>query len=304
MKLNKKKVNKIIKQKELNLPSVLVAKNVDIGTRRVNQIYQIYRETDKIPEISRLRRPRKEISKEERELVIDAYNQHRLGARLLEKVIKVKYNNHIPHNRIHMILLEEGCAIPNKNKQKRRKPWIRYEREHSLSAGHMDWMEDPITHKQVCAVLDDASRKILSGGEFNNATAENSIKLVKEVIKKYDSIMKIREIITDHGTQFCANTLDKGGSAEHSFELFLHKEGIKHIKCRYKHPQSNGKIERWFQEYRRHRHRFQCFKEFIEWYNNRPHGSLELKWAECPNEAFGRKMPPECLLKLFFRMCD
>ena len=89
MKLNKKKVNKIIKQKELNLPSVLVAKNVDIGTRRVNQIYQIYRETDKIPEISRLRRPRKEISKEERELVIDAYNQHRLGARLLEKVIKV-----------------------------------------------------------------------------------------------------------------------------------------------------------------------------------------------------------------------
>jgi len=29
-------------------------------------------------------------------------------------------------------------AMLNENKQKRRKPLIRYEREHSLSAGHMD----------------------------------------------------------------------------------------------------------------------------------------------------------------------
>ena len=300
MKLNKKKVNKIIKQKKLKLPSAFVASGVGVGIRRVDQIYKVYRDTGKIPEISRLRRPRKEIDKEERQVVIETYKQYRLGARLLEKVIKVKYNNHIPHNKIHMILIEEGYAVPNKNKQKRRKPWIRYERNHSLSAGHMDWMEDPITHKQVCAVLDDASRKILSGREFSSATAENSIKLVKEVIKEFGYIMKIREIITDHGTQFCANKFDKEGNAEHSFELFLHKEGIKHIKCRYKHPQSNGKIERWFQEYIRNRHEFQSFKEFIDWYNNRPHGSLELKWAECPNEAFRRKIPPECLLGLFF----
>ena len=62
--------------------------------------------------------------------------------------------------------------------RKEEKNGIRYERKHSLSAGHMDWHE-PSGGPRVCAVLDDASRKILAGGEFANATAENSIKLIK-----------------------------------------------------------------------------------------------------------------------------
>jgi hypothetical protein len=38
-------------------------------------------------------------------------------------------------------------------------------------------------------------------------------------------------------------------------------------------------------EYKRHRHAFSSFEEFIEWFNNRPHGSLEwAKFAAMPHE--------------------
>ncbi len=40
-------------------------------------------------------------------------------------------------------------------------------------------------------------------------------------------------------------------------------------------------------------HRFNSLVELVEWYNNRPHGSLNLRRAETPNEAFIRKMLPE-----------
>jgi len=73
----------------------------------------------------------------------------------------------------------------------------------------------------------------------------------------------------------------------------LENNKIKHILCRYKHPQTNGKVEKWFDLYRVHRKRFPTFEEFIEWYNNRPHGSLNLRRAETPEMAFWRKMPIE-----------
>ena len=60
-------------------------------------------------------------------------------------------------------------------KKKRRKPWIRYERKHSLTPVHLDWHTSQINGKEVCVVLDDSSRFILAGGEFAAATGEVSI---------------------------------------------------------------------------------------------------------------------------------
>jgi transposase InsO family protein len=64
-----------------------------------------------------------------------------------------------------MYLKEQGLAQEDKNKQKRRK-WVRYQREHSLAAGHTDWHEWAGTGIKVCVVLDDASRMVLAGSEF------------------------------------------------------------------------------------------------------------------------------------------
>lgn len=281
-----------------------LAQFLGITSRRFRHLCSEYKSNGEVPIIGKnLGRPKKEISSEHEEIILQTYSKYQLNALYLEKVIFAENHIRIPHNTIHKVLISKGLAKEEPNKQKQRKAWIRYEREHSLSAGHLDWHE-PSNGKKVCVVLDDASRKILSGGEFENANEENSTKLVEEVIRKYGYIQIIRETITDHGTQFYANKRGKDGKAEHGFESFLEEHTIKHILCRYKHPQSNGKVEKWFDLYRVHRKRFSTFEEFIGWYNNRPHGSLNLRRAETPEMAFWRKMPTEYYYGLaakFFR---
>jgi len=78
-----------------------------------------------------------------------------------------------------------------KNKRKkRRKPWIRYERKHSLTAVHLDWHTSRFNGKEVCVVLDDSSRFILAGSEFQAATYENSIDLVRKTIDDFGEIRR------------------------------------------------------------------------------------------------------------------
>ena len=69
-------------------------------------------------------------------------------------------------------------------------------------------------------MLDDSSRRILAGGEFDAETTENSIKLLQEALENYGWMTSIREVMTDHGTQFYANKRDKNGNADSEFEDF------------------------------------------------------------------------------------
>jgi putative transposase len=88
-------------------------------------------------------------------IVEDQWRKHRLNALTLEKVTQYETKVRIPHNTIHKIILEKGFAGEQENKQKRQKPWVRYERDHSLSAVHMDWhISKAVRGKQVC-VSDD-----------------------------------------------------------------------------------------------------------------------------------------------------
>ncbi len=103
-------------------------------------------------------------------------------------------------------------------------------------------------------------------------------------------------IISDHGSQFYANKRDKNEYADHAFEIFLKDKGIKQILCGVNHPQTNGKQEKFHDFYKNHRARFENLDKMIEWYNNRPHGYLNLRLAETPNLAFLRKMHPEVWL--------
>ena len=70
----------------------------------------------------------------------------------------------------------------NRNKSKRRKPWIRFERKHSLSMLHLDWHTSIHNRKKAffCVVLDDSSRRILAGGEFDAETTDYALQLLKE----------------------------------------------------------------------------------------------------------------------------
>ena len=131
-----------------------------------------YRVTGEAPVISKkIGRPARHISDEEIEIVLECYNKYRFSASLLESILKRNYNFHIPHNRIHKILLLQGKAKKLDNEVVRRKPIVRYERKHSLSLGHMDWHQRPNDGIWVGALEDDASRALLSLLETESPTA-------------------------------------------------------------------------------------------------------------------------------------
>ena len=299
MKLNNNKIQCITVRWQKGLPTRLRAQQFQVSQRRIQQLIRRFKNLKKVPKLSiQGRKPYAEYPEYAEALVCALHIRHKFGANYLAKLLRDKYDLQMANGTVHAILRKNNMATEQLSKQKRRKPWVRYERNHSLSAGHMDWTE--YEGMQCCVVLDDSSRKILAGVECSNATAEQSIRLVEQVLKEYGRVRRIREIITDHGSQFYANKRDSEGNAEHSFEQYLKSQGVKHILCRYNHPQSNGKVERWFQEYKRHRKGFGSFEEFVGWYNNRPHGSHDL---QTPEQVFWQRAQAH-LIGGFFKWAE
>ena len=220
------------------------------------------------------------IDENERRIVLETYERMPLCAVKMEKYHELLGIPRIPHNRIHQILTEAGISR-HLNKKIRRKNWVRYERKHSNSLWHADFSE-PEDGKQVIAYIDDAARKIVGYGKFDNATTDNALLVLDEAIKKYG---KPVQIMTDHGTQFCADE-DK----IYRFREELKKRGIEHIMSAVKRPQSNGKIERWFGSMDRLYRRFEYdLDKLVDCYNNMPHLSLDTT----PNIAYLEKMKTE-----------
>jgi putative transposase len=50
----------------------------------------------------------------------------------------------------------------------------------------------------------------------------------------------------------------------------LEEHGIRPIMGRVAHLQTNGKLERFFREFKRHRSDFSSTDEFMNWHNDRP----------------------------------
>lgn len=284
MKFNKKSLIDTLKAKTEGKTSYQARKIAKVSVRRVDEIWKEYLMTGNIPVIGKgVGRPMIPIEDWEIKIVKRFYEKYRVSADTLERLIERDENKHLSHYKIHKILIELGYAEKKIRKDKRKKDWIRYQRMHSLTAVHIDWHYDGKTW--VFAVIDDASRKILAEIECNSPTTKTSIEGMRIALK----FGKIRQVISDHGAQFMNNM---EGYSE--FQEFLKLNGIKHIKCRIKHPQSNGKIEKWFACYDKHRRAFKTSEEFVNWYNAvRPHRSLRFEILETPDQAFIRKRRKE-----------
>jgi len=287
MKLTKAKLLETIRRKNEGWTTYQARKIAKISIRRVNQIWAIYNQTGKLPELGkRVGRPVKPLYEWEIDMVKETYQKYRVSADTLERIIRRDYEEQIGHNRIHKILVLLGFAKQKKHKDKRKKDWIRYQRRHSLTAVHIDWHFCSISRVWVFAVIDDASRKLLALIEASSPTTELSI-LGMEIALKHG---KIKQCISDHGSQLVSNIID----GKSRFEAYLKLNGIKQILCKIKHPQSNGKVEKWFDTYDNHRFAFKTKEEFLFWYNElRPHRSLNFEALETPQLAFLRKMKAE-----------
>lgn len=288
MKLTRSKLLGTIQALNNGSTAYQARKIAGISVRRVYQIWNEYLENETLPEIGRaMGRPTRPITPHEEKIVSQAYNTYRVSASTLEKIIKRDYEMHIPHNHIHKIMLNLGFAKAKEKRDIRKKNWKRYERRHSLTAVHIDWHFNAQKRIWVFQVIDDASRKQLALLERKARSTSASIEGMKMALLHG----KIKQCISDHGSEFTCNRERKS-----RFQEFLEQEGIKHILCRVKHPQSNGKAEKFFHLYDLHRWSFNSIEEFLEWYNTkRPHMSLRFEELETPQMAFERKLKPEII---------
>jgi len=292
VKLNNRKTRWLIQEKLRGRGSGELALIQKVTRRRVEQLWQTYRKTGLIPTLKKPGRPRSSRDLKEATMILEAYDQHSLGAVNLERIINTKLGVHIPHNRIHEVLRMNSKATPQPSKQQRR-TWVRYERTHSMSLWHMDWKQ-LTTGEWFLAIMDDASRFIVAYGVFPQATTENTLTILKQAIAKYGYP---DEILTDRGSQFYANEGERKEKGVSQFERYLAEQGIKHILCRVNHPQTNGKLERFYgvlEDKMIRRAQIATIPEYIHWHNEiKPHMSLNWENLETPIQAFHRKLPED-----------
>jgi len=275
--LNPRKIRWILRELDKGELSVYqIAKTQKVSPRWIRKLPQKYKNTRPYEiSIKKPGRTPKQITEEERTVVANIYEEFPMGAVKIEKHLEWKGLEHIPHNRIHQILLSLG-KVKVLDKKIRRKKWVRYERRHSNSLLHTDFCE--IEGKQLISYLDDASRYIISHGMFDEATTDNALLVLKSGVDKYGLP---KQVMTDHGSQFCT---DK--EKVYRFSEALKSMGIQHIMARIKRPQSNGKEERWFGTIKKlYFHFGRDIDKAVACYNSMFHLSLDTS----PEQAYETK---------------
>ena len=91
-------------------------------------------------------------------------------------------------------------------------------------------------------------------------------------------------LLSDKGTQFYNSKRNKKGTLTPSlFEQELTNLGIDFWTSRRNHPQTNGKMEKWFDtmKKRKKKHPEETLQKFVKWYNGeRIHHALEYRTPE------------------------
>jgi putative transposase len=295
VKLNKKRIKWLVDQvvKHGKKPGE-VCGTYAVSERRVQQLTQAYHRMKEYPALIKSRRPKTLLSSLQEQQISAAYASSQLTPRMLYYELK-RYGQYAPKNKIYEYMKTKGLIKDEPNKKKKRKR-CRYEWPSTGDMVHADYHRKDDASPHCIFWLDDHSRKILSGGEFESPNAENvliTFQQAEQALAAYRWV--ILRVNTDRGSVFVSNK-DEGTSA---FEQYCAAQGIQVIPSRIKNPQTNGKVERRWQEYNKHRHRFPTLQAWIEWHNNRLTTSLDIEHYETPNDAFLRGLPNH--LALFFK---
>ena len=156
-----------------------------ITERTAQQLAKEYNDTKKYPDLIISRRPKTYLSPEQEQIIEIAYKETMLSPKLLYYEIK-RRGAYAPKNKIYCLMKSKGWIKDEPNKQKKRKR-CRYERQHTGSLIHADYHRTTENHAHCIIWLDDASRRILSGGEFENPNTENAICTFKESEKIFEA---------------------------------------------------------------------------------------------------------------------
>lgn len=232
-------------------------------------------------------RPFESLNSKFYDLVIEEWKKNKCGARKLHAIMK-RNGFGVSRRKIEQVMIAEGFQKPVRKRRKPRK-YKRYEWPIPNYMWHTDWhviKSQRLKGKNILVYIDDCSRKIMSYC-LGDQTAQNSLFALYSAIAKN----KVTPFClnSDRGSHFIANKLDKNGKANHAFQKALKELGILFIPSRRRHPQTNGKNERFFgildSEFDE---RFKNIDEFIEWYNNER--LSEAVDYMTPNEAYKKRL--------------
>jgi putative transposase len=217
------------------------------------------------------------------DIVIDDWKKNKCGARKLYQVLKRKGFS-VSLRKISQVMIREGLQKPCLNRKKPRK-YKRYEWPLPNYMWHTDWhviKSKKLNGQNIIVFIDDCSRKIM-GYCIGAMTTRNSLFALYSAIAKHQ--VTPFTLNSDRGSQFIPAKYDKNGKANHAFQEALKELGIIFIPSKRRHPQTNGKNEKWFDILdKEFDDRFETIDEFIEWYNNER--LSEAVDYMTPNEAY------------------
>lgn len=221
------------------------------------------------------------------DLVVETWRKHKCGARKLYVVLKKKGFG-VSLRKISQVLVAEGFQKPFPRRKKPRK-YKRYEWPIPNYMWHTDWhviKAKKMRGQNILVYLDDCSRKIMgycTGAE----NTKNSLFAIYSAIAKNGVIPF--ELNSDRGTQFFSNKKNKNGKAVHEFQTALEEIGIIFVPSRERHPQTNGKNEKFFDILdKEFDERFETLEQFIDYYNNER--LSEAVDYMTPNEAYKKRL--------------
>ncbi len=221
------------------------------------------------------------------DLVVREWKKQRCGARKLHAIFKKK-GFKVSRRKIEQVLVKEGFQKPV---PKRKKPrgYKRYEWPIPNYMWHTDWhviKAKMLKGENLIVYLDDCSRKVM-GHCTGNPTTKNSLFALYSAIAK--NLVTPFSLNSDRGTQFIPSKFNKKGKAMHEFQEALNELGVIFIPSKRRHPQTNGKLERFFGILdREFDERFKDLGEFIEWYNDER--ASEAVDYMTPNEAYKKRL--------------
>jgi len=220
-------------------------------------------------------------------LVIKEWKKYKCGARKLHAILKKKGFS-VSLWKISRVLVKEGFQKPCLNRRKPRK-YKRYEWPLPNYMWHTDWhviKAKKLKGKDIIVYLDDCSRKAMGYCIGAENTRNSLFALYKATA---DNLVAPFILNSDRGTQFFPNKRDKEGNAFHEFQEVLKELGIIFVPSKRRHPQTNGKIEKFFHildtEFDE---RFETIGAFFDYYNNeRPSEAVDYI---TPNEAYKKRL--------------
>ena len=190
--------------------------------------------------------------------VILLWNERPRGAHKMKQDLQ-KDGFGVSERQIRKIYRKEGFKM-NTRKRPTQIKFVKYEWPKPNMLWHTDWTECPFTGKKLIAFIDDYSRYIVFAAYYDQATTENTILAFSLAMAKCG---KPEAILTDNGVQFTPARSEFG-----PFSKFCDANGIRHILGRVHHPQTNGKIERWFGTYKQEfQHGKDNLDSFLKFYN-------------------------------------